>query len=278
MPHDKVVIINKSLPRLDLSKIKTNATCGLPGKAKTEALTEEYTQRIGALQELLFTDGRRGILVILQGMDTAGKDGTIRHVFDHVNPAGVRVTSFGKPSSVEQSHDFLWRIYPAVPARGQIGVFNRSHYEDVLIVRVHAGKLLPEYLQQEKHLWTKRYATIRAFEEHLTESGICVLKFFLHISREEQTSRLLKRQKSPDKHWKLSEDDFAERKFWPDYQHAYEQMLANTGTATAPWHIIPMDHKWVGRALIAKTIMETMENMKLKVRPASDPALITRKL
>ena len=278
MSDDSVVIINKSLPRLDLSKIKTNATCGLPGKPKTEALTETYTQRIGALQELLFTDGRRGVLVILQGMDTAGKDGTIRHVFDHVNPAGVRVTSFGKPSSAEQAHDVLWRIYPAVPARGQIGVFNRSHYEDVLIVRVHAGKLLPEYLQREKHLWANRYASINAFERHLTEAGICVLKFFLHISQEEQTSRLMKRQKSPDKHWKLSEDDFAERKFWHEYQNAQEQMLANTGTATAPWHIIPMDHKWVGRALIAKTIMETMENMKLKVRPASDPALITRKL
>ena len=278
VPDDSILIIKKSLPQLDLSKIKADATCGLPGKVKTAALTEKYAQRIGALQELLYVDGRRGLLVVMQGMDTAGKDGTIRHVFDHVNPAGVRVTSFGKPSTVERSHDFLWRIYPAVPARGQIGVFNRSHYEDVLIVRVHANTLLPDYLQKEKHLWARRYAGINAFEANLTEAGICVLKFFLHISREEQTSRLMKRQKSPDKHWKLSEDDFTERKFWQDYQSAYQQMLINTGTPAAPWHIIPMDHKWIGRALIAKTIMQTMENMKLKVRPASDPALITRKL
>ena len=278
MPDNSILTITKSLPRLDLSKIKTNATCGLPRKVKTEALTEKYTQRIGALQELLYTDARRGLLVILQGMDTAGKDGTIRHVFDHVNPAGVRVTSFGKPSSLEQSHDFLWRIHQAVPARGQIGVFNRSHYEDVLIVRVHADVLLPEYLKHENNLWQKRYTSINAFEEHLTESGICVLKFFLHISKEEQKSRFIQRQKTPAKHWKLSPDDFMERKFWDQYQKAYQEMLENTGTAAAPWHIIPMDHKWVGRALIAKTIMQTLDNMKLKVRPASDPALLTRKV
>ncbi len=148
----------------------------------------------------------------------------------------------------------------------------------MLIVRVHASRLLPEYLQREKNLWSNRYASINAFEQHLTQAGICVLKFFLHISQEEQTARLMKRQQSPDKQWKLSEADFAERKFWHDYQNAYQQMLANTGTVTAPWHIIPMDHKWVGRALIARTIMETMENMKLKVRPAPNLELITRKL
>ena len=271
------LIIHQAGSNIDLAKIKTRSTCGLPGKQKTEVLTEKYTRRIGALQDLLYTDARRGLLVIMQGMDTAGKDGTIRHVFDHVNPAGVRVTSFGKPSSVEQSHDFLWRIYQAVPARGQIGVFNRSHYEDVLIARVHGDKLLPQYVKEEKHLWAKRYASINAFEKHLTEAGISVLKFFLHISKAEQKSRLMERQKTPDKHWKLSADDFAERKFWDDYQKAYQEMLENTGTPYAPWHIIPMDHKWVGRALIAKTIAQSLEDLKLKVRPASDPALITRK-
>ena len=276
MAHKSFVTIRESGSKIDLAEIKTDATCGLPGKQKTAAITEEYTHRIGALQELLHTDGRRGLLIIMQGMDTAGKDGTIRHVFDHVNPAGVRVTSFGKPSSVEQAHDFLWRIHQAVPARGQVGVFNRSHYEDVLIARVHADTLLPEYLKHETHLWAKRYGSINAFEKHLTEAGISVLKFFLHISKAEQKSRLIERQKTPDKHWKLSADDFTERKLWDNYQKAYQEMLENTGTPHAPWHVIPMDHKWVGRALVARTIVTVMEDMKLKVRPASDPALITK--
>ncbi len=277
MTRQLTSVIHKSGSNIHLAKINTRATCGLPGKRKTEVLTEKYARRIGALQELLYTDARRGLLVIMQGMDTAGKDGTIRHVFDHVNPAGVRVTSFGKPSSVERSHDFLWRIHQAVPARGQIGVFNRSHYEDVLVVRVHADRLLPEYLKQEKHLWARRYASINAFEKHLTESGISVLKFFLHISKAEQKSRLIQRQKTPDKHWKLSSDDFAERTFWDDYQKAYQVMLKSTATAYAPWHIIPMDHKWVGHALIARTIAQSLEDMNLHVRPTSDPTLITRK-
>lgn len=275
--ESSVITVAEPGIKVPLAKIETKTTAGLPGKQKTEALTEKYTRRIGALQDLLHTDGRRGLLVIMQGLDTAGKDGTIRHVFDHVNPAGVRVTSFGKPSAAEQAHDFLWRVYQAVPARGQIGVFNRSHYEDVLVVRVHADKLLPEYLKHEKNLWTKRYAAINAFEKHLTQAGISVLKFFLHISKEEQKSRLVERQKTPEKHWKLSADDFAERQFWNAYQQVYQEMLENTGTSHAPWHIIPMDHKWVGRALVAEIIVRTLEDMKLKVRPASDPALITRK-
>ncbi|MGC9259479.1 MAG: PPK2 family polyphosphate kinase [Phycisphaerae bacterium] len=277
MGKECIVTIAEPGTKIQLAKMRTKTTAGLPGRQKTEALTEKYTQRIGALQELLHTDGRRGLLVIMQGIDTAGKDGTIRHVFDHVNPAGVRVTSFGKPSSVEQAHDFLWRVHQAIPARGQIGVFNRSHYEDVLVVRVHADKLLPEYLKHEKNLWAKRYAAINAFETHLIEAGIGVLKFFLHISKEEQKSRLMERQKTPEKHWKLSADDFAERKFWDDYQKAYQEMLESTGTPHAPWHIIPMDHKWVGRALVAGIVARTLEDMKLKVRPVSDPALITRK-
>ncbi len=271
------ITINRPGGKIDLTRIKTDSAGGLPGKKKAEAITEKYTQRIGELQELLHTDGSRGLLVILQGMDTAGKDGTIRHVFDHVNPAGMRITSFGKPSSVEQSHDFLWRIHQAVPARGKIGIFNRSHYEDVLVVRVHADALLPTYLKREKHIWKRRYAAINTFEEHLAASGICVLKFFLHISKEEQKARLIARQKTPSKHWKLSGDDFSERTFWDDYQRAYEEMLESTGTEHAPWHIIPMDHKWVGRALVAQTVVTALEDMKLKVRPASDPSLITRK-
>ena len=278
MSTHSVLTIADPESRINLAKIKMDATCGLPAKNKTEVLTEKYTRRIGELQQLLYVDGRRGLLVIMQGMDTAGKDGTIRHVFDHVNPAGVRVTSFGKPSSVEQSHDFLWRIHQAVPARGQIGVFNRSHYEDVLVVRVHADKLLPDYLKEETHLWARRYASINAFEKHLTESGISVLKFLLHISKSEQKSRLIQRQKTPEKHWKLSADDFAERKFWNEYQKAYQEMLKNTGTIYAPWHIIPMDHKWVGRALIARVIAQTLDDMKLKVRSAADPALLQQKI
>lgn len=278
MPKESVFIANHPGSKIDLANIKASAICGLPGKQKTAVLTEKYTHRIGALQELLYTDGRRALLVVMQGMDTAGKDGTIRHVFDHVNPAGVRVTSFGQPSAVELSHDFLWRIHEAVPARGQIGVFNRSHYEDVLVVRVHADVLLPEYLKHEKNIWAKRYASINAFEKHLTETGISVLKFFLHISKDEQKSRLAERQKTPAKHWKLSADDFTERKFWNDYQKAYQEMLENTGTPHAPWHIIPMDHKWVGRALVARTIVTVMEDMKLKVRPVSDPALVTKEI
>ncbi len=277
MLKENVHTIDRPGCKIDLAQIRTNSTCGLPDKKKTEALTEKYTQHIGELQELLHTDGSRGLLVVLQGMDTAGKDGTIRHVFDHVNPAGMRITSFGKPSSIEQTHDFLWRIHQAVPAQGKIGIFNRSHYEDVLVVRVHADAMLPEYLKHEKHLWKRRYAAINAFEAHLAASGVRVLKFFLHISRQEQKSRLMARQQIPAKHWKLSADDFTERKFWDDYQHAYQEMLEATGTEQAPWHIIPMDHKWVGRALVARMVVAALKEMNLKVRPASDPALITRK-
>jgi PPK2 family polyphosphate:nucleotide phosphotransferase len=216
-------------------------------------------EAISDLQQVLWADGRHALLVILQGLDTAGKDGAIRHVFTGVNPQGCRVTAFRQPSLVEQEHDYLWRVHAATPGRGQIGIFNRSHYEDVAIVRVKG--LVPE------RVWRRRYRQINEFERHLVENGTTILKFFLHISRAEQRRRLLARIRDPRKNWKMSEADLRERESWDRYMAAYEEAIHRCGTTHAPWYVIPADHKWYRNVAISRIVADTMRGMGLRLPP-----------
>lgn len=262
---------------VNLRKYDPAATDGCPAREKADAATTKAAQRIGELQDLLYASGRRSLLVILQGVDAAGKDGTIRRVFDNVNPTGVRVTSFKAPTPLELRHDFLWRCHNAAPPRGDIGVFNRSHYEEVLIVRVHADKLLAPELRGEKDIWDTRFRMINGFEQLLDQNGTAVVKFFLHISKEEQRQRFIVRQKDPAKHWKLAAEDFEERQYWDDYQYAYEQAVEHTSTKVAPWYIIPADRKWVRNYWVSRIVEKTLEKMRLELPKVADPALLKRK-
>src|SRR6266568_5677477 len=223
-------------------------------KNVADAELQRLSDELGELQELMTAAGHHSLLVILQGMDTSGKDGTIRHVLSHVNPQGCEVHSFKAPTQEELSHDFLWRIHKVTPPKGIIGIFNRSHYEDVLVVRVH--NLVPE------EVWSQRYAEIDHFEKLLANSGTIILKFYLHISRDEQERRLLAREQDKDKAWKLSASDWAERKYWKDYQVAYEDALSKCSTKEAPWYIVPANHKWYRNLAIAQTIAHTMHQYK----------------
>jgi PPK2 family polyphosphate:nucleotide phosphotransferase len=216
---------------------------------------ERLTPRLEKLQELLYAERQHAVLVVLQGMDSAGKDGTIRRVFSGVNPQGVRVASFKKPSQAEVDHDFLWRVHQMVPARGEMVLFNRSHYEDVLITRVH--RLIP------RKVWERRYREINQFERSLCEEGTTVLKFFLHISRGEQKRRLEERIRDPSKHWKFFEADLLERERWPEYMVAYEEALSKTSTRWAPWYIVPSDHKWFRDLFISGRIVAALEKFRM---------------
>jgi len=231
------------------------------GHRRNRKAQEKTLARLRELQHLLYADARYSLLIVLQGRDAAGKDGAIGHVMSGVNPQGCEVTSFKQPSHEELAHDFLWRVHKAVPRRGDIGIFNRSHYEDVLIARVH--RLVP------KEIWEKRYRHINEFEHMLHANGVTILKFFLHISKEEQKQRFLARMKDPTRNWKLSLPDFEERKHWDDYTEAYQDALAKCSTTWAPWHIIPSDHKWFRNHLIAKLIVSALDSMKLKYPPPS---------
>jgi PPK2 family polyphosphate:nucleotide phosphotransferase len=215
-----------------------------------EKLFEEYAKELDDLQEMLYATGTHSLLVVLQGMDTSGKDGTIRNVFQYVSTIGCRVQSFKVPTEEELAHDFLWRVHRATPARGNIAVFNRSHYEDVLVVRVR--NLAPEAV------WQKRYQQINDFERLLVENNTIVLKFFLHISKDEQKERLLERQEKVVKAWKLAVSDWEERQWWDDYQRAYEEALAHCTTPAAPWIIVPADRKWFRNLAVAQAIVEAL--------------------
>jgi PPK2 family polyphosphate:nucleotide phosphotransferase len=230
------------------------------GKEKAKAITAQLVGRLEELQERLYANGSRSVLIVLQGMDTSGKDGTIRSVMSGVNPQGCRVVSFKAPSSEELSHDFLWRVHQKVPSSGQIGIFNRSHYEDVLITRVH-GWVSDQVVKQ-------RFHQIKAFEELLHESGTTILKFFLHISKEEQKKRLEERIHDPEKRWKFNEGDLEERKLWKNYMAAFEDMMAATSTVHAPWYIVPANRKWYRNLVVADRVVEALEGMKLKTPPA----------
>ncbi|WP_456476727.1 polyphosphate kinase 2 family protein [Oceanithermus sp.] len=223
------------------------------GKKAARKELKVIGKRLGELQARLYAEGRRALLVVLQGMDTAGKDGTIRRVFRMVNPQGVRVASFKKPTALELAHDYLWRVHARVPARGEIGIFNRSHYEDVLVVRVH--DLVPP------EVWGRRYDHINAFEQLLSDEGTRIVKFFLHISQDEQKKRLEARLENPKKHWKFNPADLAERALWDAYMEAYRAALERTSTAHAPWYAVPADRKWQRDLVVARVLLETLEAM-----------------
>lgn len=248
-----------------------------PGLMKKEAkaIIRENILHLSSAQERLYASGSHGILILFQGMDAAGKDGAIKHVMSGINPQGCRVYSFKEPSTEELNHHFLWRYTQATPSRGQISIFNRSHYEDVVTVRVHPEWLDKQHIRkqdQTQTLWANRYKDINNFEQSLNRSGIVILKFFLHMSKEEQKKRLLVRLNDENKHWKFSPSDFTERAFWKDYQRYYGEAISHTSTPWAPWHVIPSDSKWAARALIADVISTTIRNLPLRPRKPS-PAL-----
>jgi PPK2 family polyphosphate:nucleotide phosphotransferase len=232
------------------------ADSGVAGKAEGRAEVAELTARLAELHDTFYADGRRSLLVVLQGMDTSGKGGALRKAFRGLDPVGVHVAAFKAPTDIELDHDFLWRIHPHAPARGHISIFDRSHYEDVLIVRVH--DLVPE------ERWRARYDAIRSFEQMLVDEGTVVRKFFLHISREEQAERLRARLANPTKHWKFRLADLEERKHWDDYQAAYEEAIRRTASPDAPWIVVPADKKWHRDLVVCRTIMATLEGLDLR--------------
>jgi len=242
-------------------------------KTQSDMLLESGVERLAKLQERLYAQNSRAVLCVLQAMDAAGKDGTIEHVMSGVNPQGVQVTSFKAPGPEELAHDFLWRANRALPARGHIGIFNRSHYEEVLVVRVHPALLEKQHLPREvisKRLWDQRLESIAAFERHLSRQGIVVLKFFLHVSKEEQKRRFLERLNEPNKHWKFSASDLAERAFWDDYQRSYEQAIAATAAPYAPWFVVPADNKWFSRLIVVRALIEALEALDLEFPELSE--------
>jgi PPK2 family polyphosphate:nucleotide phosphotransferase len=242
--------------KVDLGKVNPDDVHLVPGgKAEAKKENAATQARLGELQERLFAGHSRKVLIVLQGMDTSGKDGTIAHVMGGFNPQGTRVVPFGVPSKEELDHDYLWRVHHQVPARGQIVVFNRSHYEDVLVVRVH--ELVP------KAVWKKRYDQIKAFEQMLSDEGTLILKFFLHISKEEQRARLESRIEDPKKRWKFQHGDLEERKLWDEYQRAYEDALSKTSTETAPWYIVPANQKWYRNNVVGSVVVDALEGLHL---------------
>ena len=231
-------------------------SCFPSSKKHAEKELPDLNNKLEALQELLYAGQKHRILIVLQAMDTGGKDGVIRHVFEGVNPQGVKVAGFKAPSSEEISHDYLWRIHRHTPGKGEIVIFNRSHYEDVLVVRVH--RLVPDCV------WKKRYEQINQFEKLLWDEGTMILKFYLHISRDEQKKRLRDRQQTPEKRWKFSLKDVEERRFWDDYMDAYEDVLRETSSEWAPWYVIPANRKWYRNYLIARIIIDRLESLDMK--------------
>ena len=233
-------------------------------KRNAEKEVEDHVKELADLHDLLYAENKRALLIVLQGMDASGKDGTIRHVMSGVNPQGCSVTSFKEPSTRELEHDFLWRIHAAVPEKGSIGIFNRSHYEDVLVVRVHriVGK----------QVWQGRYEQINAFERILAENDVCILKFFLHISREEQEKRFQQRLHDPQKNWKISPNDFREREYWDEYQKAYEDAITRCSTKEAPWYIIPSDHKWFRNYCVSHIVVKALQSLHMRY-PKANPEI-----
>jgi PPK2 family polyphosphate:nucleotide phosphotransferase len=245
-----------------LKDIDPADTGGIKSKADAEELLAGGVEHLGRLQEKLYAQNRWGLLLIFQAMDAAGKDSAIEHVMTGINPQGVQVYSFKAPSTEELNHDFMWRTTRCLPERGRIGIFNRSYYEEVLVVRVH-----PELLDRQKmpsrlvtkDVWKERFEDINAFEKYLTRNGVVVRKFFLHVSKEEQRQRLLARLEDPRKNWKFSHDDLKERDRWDEYMEAYEDMVRRTATSDAPWYVVPADHKWFTRLVVAEAIAQSLE-------------------
>jgi PPK2 family polyphosphate:nucleotide phosphotransferase len=252
---------NKSL---NLLKIKTDDTLGISSKKDSLKLLKKNIERMRELQAKLYVQDKYSLLIIFQAMDAAGKDGTIKHVMSGLNPQGTQVFSFKQPSKEELDHDYLWRINKALPERGRIGIFNRSHYEEVLVVRVHdlvKYQKIPDKFNNNK-IWKQRYQQINDFEKYLYENGIIILKFFLHVSKKEQKERFLKRIENPAKNWKFSMGDIEERKYWNDYQKAYQEAISSTSKKHAPWYVIPADKKWFMRLAISEIIVKEMKKLK----------------
>jgi PPK2 family polyphosphate:nucleotide phosphotransferase len=245
--------------KFKLSDYPTDDTGDFKDKQEARTPTKKNLQKLDKLQEVLYAQSKYAVLVVFQAMDGGGKDGAISHVFRGVNPQGCSVTSFKVPSTLEAAHDFLWRIHAATPAKGMIGIFNRSHYESVLVERVH--QIVPE------KVWSKRYHHINEFEKMLADEGTTIIKFFLHISYEEQKRRMQKRLADPRKNWKFSPADLKERKRWDDYQAAYHDAIRKCSTECAPWYIVPADHKWFRNWVVSDTIMRTMSKLDLKFPP-----------
>jgi PPK2 family polyphosphate:nucleotide phosphotransferase len=255
----------KQKEKVSLSQWDPNDTGSfLENKGQAKAETRELNKKLCGLQEVLYAEHKHKILVVLQGMDTSGKDGAIRHVFEGVNPQGVRVANFKEPTQEELDHDFLWRVHRQVPAKGELVIFNRSHYEEVLIVRVH--ELVP------REVWKERYDQLNAFESLLAETGTTIVKFYLHIDRQEQKKRLQARLDDPNKHWKFRLGDLKERELWPDYQQAYEDVLNKTSTEAAPWFIVPANHKWYRDWVITRTLVKKLDQLEMKY-PEPEEAL-----
>jgi PPK2 family polyphosphate:nucleotide phosphotransferase len=249
--------------KIKLAEWDANDKDAYPG-TKEEAKTElaDLAQKLAELQDMLFAQHHHKILVVLQAMDTGGKDGVIRSVFGKIDPQGVRVANFKVPTSIELDHDYLWRVHKQVPGKGELVIFNRSHYEDLLVVRVH--ELTPE------KVWKKRFQHINAFEKMLVDEGTTVIKFYLHIDKEEQRLRLLERIDVPEKQWKFSSGDLKERGFWKDYMDAYEDVLSKTSTREAPWYIIPANRNWYRNWLIASVLVKTLKDLKMEYPPAEE--------
>jgi PPK2 family polyphosphate:nucleotide phosphotransferase len=234
-------------------------------------------KRLRKLQHVLYADDKQSLLVVFQAMDAAGKDGAIKHVMSGVNPQGTQVFSFKKPSAEELDHDFMWRCAKVVPERGRIGIFNRSYYEDVLVVRVHPGIIasskLPDAQKNDPDIWNKRFEQIRNFEKHHIENGTRIIKFYLNVSKEEQKRRFISRIDTPEKNWKFTDADVKERGFWDQYQHAYREAINATSTDASPWYVMPADHKWFTRLAVSEVICSTLESMNLKYPTVSEEHL-----
>ncbi len=263
--------------KLKLADHETDFTGDYTEKKQAEKDLEKNIEHLSELQDVLYADNQHALLIILQAMDAAGKDGAIKHVMSGLNPQGVHVSSFKQPSAEELDHDYLWRSMKQLPERGRIGIFNRSYYEDVLIVRVHPqilqGKQLPEKIKSDKNIWQKRFEQIRNFENYLAENGIHTLKFFLNVSKDEQKERFLARINTPEKNWKFSAADAKERKFWDEYMKAYADAIENTSTKNAPWYIVPADNKWFSRLAISEIIVKKLKSLKLEYPTVSEAHL-----
>ena len=245
--------------KVDLDKIRADDRSLYDGDGKSDYLGQFHTlqQKLQEMQKMLYAQGRHRILVVMQAMDTGGKDGCIKHVFSHIDPQGIHVRSFKKPTAEELSYDFLWRVHAQVPRDGQLVIFNRSHYEDIIAVRVK--KLFPP------HVWKRRQQHILDFERMLAEEGTTIVKIFLHISREEQKKRLEARLADPRKHWKFNPDDLADRKLWGDFMRAYEDIISTTSTAHAPWYVVPADRKWYRNLCVARIMVDTLAGLRMSL-------------
>jgi len=258
----KKFIISPS-SKLNLSKFPTDNSGDFKSKKEAVKLLKKNIQRMTELQAKLYAQDKYSLLIIFQAMDAAGKDGTIKHVMSGLNPQGTQVSSFKQPSKEELDHGYLWRINKALPERGRIGIFNRSHYEEVLVVRVHdllKYQKIPDKFNN-KNIWKQRYEQINNFEEYLYENGIVVIKFFLHVSKEEQKKRFLERIEDPAKNWKFSPGDIEERKYWDEYQKVYQEAIAATSKKHSPWYVIPADKKWFARLAVSEIIVREMKNL-----------------